>query len=130
MGGGSMRGCIKITDMGMARTFHSPLKPLAEVDTVVCTSWYRAPELLLGSRHYTKAVDLFSFGCIMAEMLTNMPIFASSPDGNPQPHRSPYIRCQLEQIFKVLGYPTVSSWPEIRQLPEYERMLSDFKRNS
>lgn len=129
MGEGTMRGCIKITDMGMARLFNSPLKPLGDVDTVVCTSWYRAPELFLGSRHYTKAVDLFSYGCIVSEMLTNMPIFASTSDGNPQP-RTPYIRSQLEQMFKVLGYPSANSWPEIRQLPEYERMLSDFKRNA
>lgn len=57
MGAGPERGCIKIGDMGMARTFNSPMKPLGEVDVVVVTSWYRAPELLLGSRHYTKAID-------------------------------------------------------------------------
>lgn len=51
MGEGPERGCIKIADMGMARIFHSPMKPLGEVDLVVVTSWYRAPELLLGKYH-------------------------------------------------------------------------------
>lgn len=45
-----------IADMGFARHYWSPLKPLAELDPVVVTSWYRAPELLLGARHYTKAI--------------------------------------------------------------------------
>lgn len=43
-------------DMGFARLFNSPLKPLADLDPVVVTFWYRAPELLLGARHYTKAI--------------------------------------------------------------------------
>lgn len=42
--------------MGFARLFNSPLKPLADLDPVVVTFWYRAPELLLGARHYTKAI--------------------------------------------------------------------------
>lgn len=52
--------------MGFARLFNSPLKPLADLDPVVVTFWYRAPELLLGARHYTKAIgkfQYFSFVC-------------------------------------------------------------------
>lgn len=45
-------------DMGFARLFNSPLKPLADLDPVVVTFWYRAPELLLGARHYTKAIGI------------------------------------------------------------------------
>ncbi|XP_071018945.1 cyclin-dependent kinase 19-like isoform X2 [Oncorhynchus clarkii lewisi] len=56
MGEGSERGRVKIADMGFARLFNSPLKPLADLDPVVVTFWYRAPELLLGARHYTKAI--------------------------------------------------------------------------
>ena len=47
---------MKIANMGFARLFNSPLKPLADLDPVVVTFWYRAPELLLGARHYTKAI--------------------------------------------------------------------------
>ena len=46
-------------DMGFARLFNAPLKPLADLDPVVVTFWYRAPELLLGARHYTKAIGLY-----------------------------------------------------------------------
>lgn len=56
MGEGSERGRVKIADMGFARLFNAPLKPLADLDPVVVTFWYRAPELLLGARHYTKAI--------------------------------------------------------------------------
>ena len=42
--------------MGFARLFNNPLMPLADLDPVVVTFWYRAPELLLGARHYTKAI--------------------------------------------------------------------------
>ena len=45
---GPEKGTLKITDMGFARLFNNPLKPLAELDPVVVTFWYRAPELLLG----------------------------------------------------------------------------------
>jgi len=59
MGEGPERGRVKIADMGFARLFNSPLKPLADLDPVVVTFWYRAPELLLGARHYTKAIGKF-----------------------------------------------------------------------
>ena len=60
MGEGPERGRVKIADMGFARLFNSPLKPLADLDPVVVTFWYRAPELLLGARHYTKAIGKIS----------------------------------------------------------------------
>ena len=47
--------------MGFARLFNAPLKPLADLDPVVVTFWYRAPELLLGAKHYTKAIGEISF---------------------------------------------------------------------
>lgn len=63
MGEGNERGRVKIADMGFARLFNAPLKPLADLDPVVVTFWYRAPELLLGARHYTKAIGiLHTFG--------------------------------------------------------------------
>lgn len=61
MGEGNERGRVKIADMGFARLFNAPLKPLADLDPVVVTFWYRAPELLLGARHYTKAIGVSMF---------------------------------------------------------------------
>jgi len=51
---------LLVGDMGFARLFNSPLTPLANLDPVVVTFWYRAPELLLGARHYTKAIGQFT----------------------------------------------------------------------
>ena len=50
-----------LADMGFARLFNNPLKPLADLDPVVVTFWYRSPELLLGARHYTKAIGMCRF---------------------------------------------------------------------
>lgn len=55
------RGVVKIGDLGLARLVSRPLQPLWNGDKVVVTIWYRAPELLLGARHYTAAVGKFSF---------------------------------------------------------------------
>ena len=68
-------GRVKIGDLGMARVFHSPPAPLPKVDGIVVTHWYRAPELLLGAKHYSKAIDVWSAGCIMAELIVGGPIF-------------------------------------------------------
>ena len=53
-----MNDCFFSADMGFARLFNAPLKPLADLDPVVVTFWYRAPELLLGAKHYTKAIGM------------------------------------------------------------------------
>ena len=75
MGEGIERGRVKIADMGFARLFNSPLRPLADLDPVVVTFWYRSPELLLGARHYTKAIDIWAIGCIAAELMLPHPLF-------------------------------------------------------
>lgn len=49
-------GCVKAGDLGLARIFYKPLAPLYNGDKVVVTIWYRAPELLLGAKHYTPAM--------------------------------------------------------------------------
>jgi len=69
MGEGLERGRVKIADMGFARLFNAPLKPLADLDPVVVTFWYRAPELLLGARHYTKAIGLIKYLCFFTNFL-------------------------------------------------------------
>uniref|UniRef100_A0A8C3ASE4 Cyclin-dependent kinase 8 n=1 Tax=Cyclopterus lumpus TaxID=8103 RepID=A0A8C3ASE4_CYCLU len=107
MGEGPERGRVKIADMGFARLFNSPLKPLADLDPVVVTFWYRAPELLLGARHYTKAIDIWAIGCIFAELLTSEPIFHCRQEDIKT--SNPYHHDQLDRIFNVMGFPAGES---------------------
>merc|ERR1712029_16332 len=96
MGEGPEQGRVKIADMGFARLFNSPLKPLADLDPVVVTFWYRAPELLLGARHYTKAIDIWAIGCIFAELLTSEPIFHCRQGGNDGHDGPPNKRVRIQ----------------------------------
>ncbi|KAK3762254.1 hypothetical protein RRG08_009066 [Elysia crispata] len=128
MGEGSERGRVKIADMGFARLFNSPLKPLADLDPVVVTFWYRAPELLLAARHYTKAIDIWAIGCIFAELLTSEPIFHCRQEDIKTSH--PYHHDQLDRIFNVMGFPQDKDWEDIRKMPEHQQLMRDFKRSS
>lgn len=128
MGDGIERGRVKIADMGFARLFNSPLRPLADLDPVVVTFWYRAPELLLGARHYTKAIDTWAIGCIFAELLTYEPIFHCRQEDLKT--NNPYHQDQLDRIFNVMGFPQEKDWEDIKKLPEYNSFSKDFKKTS
>lgn len=128
MGEGPERGKVKIADLGFARLFNSPLKPLADLDPVVVTFWYRAPELLLGARHYTKAIDIWAIGCIFAELLTSEPIFHCRQEDIKT--SNPYHHDQLDRIFNVMGFPLERDWEDMKKMPEYPTLAKDFKRNS
>lgn len=78
------RGQLKVADFGLARKFGDPL---GEMTQLVVTLWYRSPELLLGAKEYDTAVDLWSVGCIFAELLQNDPLFPG--------------RGEIDQINKV-----------------------------
>jgi cyclin-dependent kinase 8/11 len=111
------RGCVKIADFGLARLFQSPLRPLSDVDAVVVTIWYRAPELLLGAKHYTKAIDLWAIGCIFAELITSKPLFQGVEKERKGDDRNPFQADQVDKIFRILGKPHPSSWPGVAELP-------------
>jgi serine/threonine protein kinase len=64
------------------RIFKDPLRPLSD-NGVVVTIWYRAPELLLGAKHYTKAIDMWAIGCIFAELLLLRPLFQGDEKKHP-----------------------------------------------
>lgn len=115
------RGCVKIADFGLARLFQSPLKPLADVDAVVVTIWYRAPELLLGAKHYTKAIDLWAIGCIFAELVTSKPLFQGLEKERKGDDRNPFQADQIDKIFRTLGKPTVDRWPRVIDLPHWSQ---------
>ncbi|XP_074646797.1 cyclin-dependent kinase 8-like isoform X1 [Tubulanus polymorphus] len=128
MGEGQERGRVKIADMGFARLFNAPLKPLADLDPVVVTFWYRAPELLLGARHYTKAIDIWAIGCIFAELLTSEPIFHCRQEDIKT--SNPYHHDQLDRIFNVMGFPQDKDWEDIRKMPEHPALMKDFKKGN
>lgn len=113
------RGVIKIADFGLARLFQSPLRPLPDVDAVVVTIWYRAPELLLGARHYTAAVDMWAVGCIFAELCASKPLFQGSERERAPDDRAPFQADQLDKIFRLLGKPSPTTWPGVTSLPHW-----------
>jgi cyclin-dependent kinase len=66
-------GKLKLADFGLARAFGIPVRSYTHE---VVTLWYRAPDVLMGSRTYSTPVDIWSVGCIFAEMATSKPLFA------------------------------------------------------
>lgn len=101
----SSAGIVKIGDLGLARITYSPLQPLYTGDKVVVTIWYRAPELLLGARHYNTAIDVWAVGCVMAELLSLRPIFKGEEAKLDQKKNVPFQRDQLIKVFEVMGTP-------------------------
>lgn len=69
----STKGVLKIADFGLARIYNS--ESTRQYSHQVATRWYRAPELLYGSRNYTPSVDMWSVGCILGEMINKEPLF-------------------------------------------------------
>ncbi|PIA54220.1 hypothetical protein AQUCO_00900638v1 [Aquilegia coerulea] len=100
------RGELKICDFGLSRQYGSPLKPYTPL---VVTLWYRAPELLLGAEQYSTAIDMWSLGCIMAELLAKEPLFCGESELN-----------QLDKIFRCLGTPNEMDWPGLSKLPGFK----------
>jgi cyclin-dependent kinase 8/11 len=113
----AMQGTVQIADFGLARIFQDPLRPLCD-DGDVVTIWYRAPELLLGSKHYTRAVDVWAVGAIFGELFHLGAIFP----GKDNPQRGALQTDQLERIFYLLGKPSPSQWPEIVHCPFWKEV--------
>ncbi|KAF1983157.1 cyclin-dependent protein kinase-like protein Ssn3 [Aulographum hederae CBS 113979] len=115
-------GSVKIGDLGLARMFYKPLNSLYLGDKVVVTIWYRAPELLLGSRHYTPAVDLWAVGCIFAELLSLRPIFKGEEAKMDSKKTVPFQRNQMQKIVEIMGMPNKEKWPLLASMPEYAQL--------
>lgn len=117
----SSDGVVKIGDLGLARKFNNPLQSLYTGDKVVVTIWYRAPELLLGARYYTPAIDLWAVGCILAELLSLRPIFKGEEAKIDLNNKKtiPFQKSQLQKIFEILGTPTTEMWPNIQKYPDF-----------
>ena len=65
----------QICDFGLARVADPDHDHTGILTEYVATRWYRAPEIMLNSKGYTKSIDIWSVGCILAEMLSNKPLF-------------------------------------------------------
>ena len=102
-------GEIKVADFGLARNFGSPL---GSMTPLVVTLWYRSPELLLGQQKYSSAVDMWSIGCIFAELILNVPLFAGKSEID-----------QISKIIQTLGTPNEQIWPGYTKLP-HSKMIS------
>jgi len=93
---------VKICDFGLARSLGQlpkagtgPDSTVPALTEYVATRWYRAPEILLSSPHYTKGVDMWSLGCILAEMLLGKPLFPGDSTFD-----------QIEKIIRVIQQPS------------------------
>lgn len=99
------KGVLKLADFGLARECFDPMRPLT---TNVVTLWYRAPELLLGAKKYSAAVDMWSVGCNFGELLLHKPLLPGKTEEN-----------QVKLICELLGTPSPRIWPGIEALPNF-----------
>jgi len=88
---------VKVADFGLARSLDTKGVGEPVLTDYVATRWYRAPEILLGSNKYTKGVDMWSMGCILAELILGKPFFPGTSTLN-----------QLDRVLEVTGRPTTS----------------------
>lgn len=121
-------GILRIADFGLARGFDED-PPVAgaphlaragrDYTNMVVTRWYRPPELLLGERKYTTAIDMWGVGCVFGEMFTSRPILPGHSDLD-----------QIIRIFQLCGTPTEESMPGWDSLPgcEGQRVFKPHKR--
>lgn len=99
-------GELKLADFGLARAFGIPVKCYS---AEVVTLWYRPPDVLFGAKLYTTSIDMWSAGCIFAELAdAGRPLFPGSD-----------VLDQLMKIFRVLGTPTEDNWPGVSHLSDY-----------
>eukprot|EP00186_Timspurckia_oligopyrenoides_P004545 CAMPEP_0182445082 /NCGR_PEP_ID=MMETSP1172-20130603/3330_1 /TAXON_ID=708627 /ORGANISM="Timspurckia oligopyrenoides, Strain CCMP3278" /LENGTH=314 /DNA_ID=CAMNT_0024640785 /DNA_START=257 /DNA_END=1201 /DNA_ORIENTATION=+ len=96
---------VKIADFGLGRVFSLPS---GKYTHEVVTLWYRAPEILLGTKCYSTAVDIWSVGCIFAEMVNGRSIFCGESEIE-----------QLLAIFKIIGTPNQDTWPRVQDLRDW-----------
>ncbi|XP_058985397.1 cyclin-dependent kinase 1-like [Musca domestica] len=108
-------GIIKMADFGLGRSFGIPVRIYTHE---IVTLWYRAPEVLLGSPRYSCPVDIWSIGCIFAEMATRKPLFQGDSEID-----------QLFRMFRILKTPTEEIWPGVTSLPDYKNTFPCWSTN-
>lgn len=129
-------GVIKICDFGISRMAfgrdeefgYLSARDLEDPNMIVSLP-YRAIELLLGDRRYGPALDVWSVGCIFAEVLLyrsgrRLPLFSGSLE---KPNKTP--EAFVEEIFSIMGRPTEETWPGLHRLSNF-RNFSNAKTSS
>lgn len=109
----NQNGSAKICDFESSRFYSVPILPMTPS---VTSLWYRSPEMLMGTDLYTPSVDVWSCGCLIAEMVNRHPLFAGDSDID-----------QLMKIFDILGSPTLETWPDFQKMPRYHHKLPERK---
>lgn len=103
---------LKIADFGLARSLSVTASKLSPE---MITRWYRAPEVLMGQRDYTTAVDMWSIGCIMAEWCQGKALLQG--------------KNEVDQLARIFQMVSPSTWPELSKQPryaEYAPQLTEF----
>ena len=101
------QGKCVLTDFGLSRKF---AEPDAKLTKNIITRWYRPPEILFGAQYYGEKIDVWSLGCIFAELFLKKPLFKGDNEID-----------QLSKIFGIRGGPTKENWPDADKLPHYLR---------
>lgn len=101
------KGRLKLCDFGEARQFSEPAEPLTPV---VQSLRYRAPEVLMGFRKYNAAVDMWSCGCIFAELVSMTHLIRSVDEVD-----------HMSRVFQIFGTPTDQNWPGFKDLPHADK---------
>lgn len=96
-------GCLKIADFGLARQF---TLPNGTMTPMVVTLWYRAPELLFGTKYQTTAIDIWSCACVIGELLSHRPLLPGQSEIQ-----------QINLIIEMFGTPTEKIWSGLNDLP-------------
>ncbi|EJW72003.1 cyclin dependent kinase 1, partial [Wuchereria bancrofti] len=109
----SAEGIIKLADFGLARAVGVPVRAYTHE---IVTLWYRAPEILLGASRYSFGVDIWSVGCIFAEMAARTPLFKGDSEIT-----------QLFSIFSIMSTPTEETWHGVSQLANYQEAFPQWK---
>ncbi|KAF8246542.1 Pkinase-domain-containing protein [Wilcoxina mikolae CBS 423.85] len=107
-------GNLKLADFGLARAFGVPLRTYTHE---VVTLWYRSPEILLGGKQYSTGVDMWSVGCIFAEMCTRKALFPGDSEID-----------EIFKIFRLLGTPDENIWPGVTSFPDYKSSFPQWAR--
>uniref|UniRef100_A0A0N5AU07 Protein kinase domain-containing protein n=1 Tax=Syphacia muris TaxID=451379 RepID=A0A0N5AU07_9BILA len=118
-------GAIKLADFGLARAIAIPVRVYTH--EVIVTLWYRAPEILLGTQLYSMPVDMWSIGCIFAEMATKKPLFQGDSEIDQLFHI--FITFRATWILVILSTPTEDTWDGVSSLQNFKANFPQWPTN-